>query len=123
MANSKTSELRARKHSIVGSKRPVGVAKETLAEEALRVLDEAPGLGSSHSSVDETQASIVDFFCKHAPDKALELGVDVLNEVVETTTSMAEKGAVALAEIEARGERIERLNEDNKQLLAALIAG
>lgn len=73
--------------------------------------------------VDEVNFSLIDLFCRQAPAKAFDYGVDALTKIADTMSSLVEENRIDLDAIEARGEELDRLNEENKQLLAELTAG
>lgn len=78
---------------------------------------------ASTSLLESEFDTTIDLFCRQAPGKAFDYGVDVLTKVVETTSSLVEENRVDLDAIEAKGEELDRLNEENKRQLAELIAG
>ena len=89
---------------------------------------EATGIVRSHhpesTSLPESEFdATIDLFCRAAPRNAFDCGVEVLTKVVDAMSSLVEENRVDLDAIEARGEELDRLNEENKRQLAELVAG
>jgi len=81
------------------------------------------GLVCERLAIDARLAAVVESGCISAPDLAFDTAVDVLSDTAKTATALADEGVIAIAAIQAQGERIERLNEDTKRLLSELVAG
>lgn len=57
------------------------------------------------------------------PAEAFESSIDRLSAVAESLNSLALSAAMAVARIEAEGDRIDRLNSENQERLNALLKG
>ncbi|MGH6842599.1 MAG: hypothetical protein ACREDV_10990 [Methylocella sp.] len=55
--------------------------------------------------------------------KAFEAAVDRLGHIAEELDELAQSSTAAIAEIEAQGDRIDRLQADNRAMLDELING
>lgn len=65
----------------------------------------------------------VDEFCEAHPVSAFEIATDVLTRIAATARSMNERSGQALALMEARSERIDRMQAENRKLLDSLVTG
>jgi hypothetical protein len=74
-------------------------------------------------SSDAPTSEALEALCREAPEKALDLGIDVLARINDTMSAMVEDNTVRIAQIEAHGQRLERLNDENKLTLAELLNG
>ena len=66
---------------------------------------------------------LVNEFCEENPVAAFEIATDVLTRIAESARAMNEDSGQALALMEARSERIDRMQAENRKLLDALVAG
>jgi hypothetical protein len=98
---------------------PADIRNTIMSESFLRVLVE---MDESSESRGHTPIQ-VDSFCEEYPVEAFEIATDVLTRVADAASSMVEESGRALAMMEARSERIDRLQAENRQLLDALVAG
>jgi len=57
------------------------------------------------------------------PTQAFEFAIDRLGGIAEDLNSLALSSAMAVAQIEAEGDRIDRLNAENQKRLDDLLAG
>jgi hypothetical protein len=70
--------------------------------------------------LDREAHAAIDLLAKQNPAAAFDLGVDVLSQAAAAASVVVEVNAAALALIETRGDRIDRLQSENRGLLDAL---
>lgn len=76
----------------------------------------------SASATTELSSSI-ESLCREAPNEAFDFAVDVLTNAAQTMSTLADENGVCVSEIESNGERLDRLNDENKRRLAELMLG
>lgn len=69
------------------------------------------------------EAMTIDLDESPSSDRAWDLASDALQAVAQTLDAMVSESEVALVEIKARAERIDRLNAENQQGLERLLVG
>jgi len=68
-------------------------------------------------------SSSIESLCREAPDEAFDIAIDVLTNAAQMMSTLVDENSICLNEIESKGERLDRLNEENKRLLAELMLG
>jgi hypothetical protein len=58
-----------------------------------------------------------------SPTEAFETAIDRLGTIADELSSLALSSAIAIAQIEAEGDRIDRLIAENQEMLDDLLAG
>jgi hypothetical protein len=68
-------------------------------------------------------SSSIESLCREAPNEAFDFAVDVLTSTAQMMSTLADENGVCVSEIESKGERLDRLNDENKRRLAELMLG
>ncbi len=79
-------------------------------------------VAASASATTELSSSI-ESLCRETPKEAFDFAVDVLTNTAQMMSTLVDESGVCVSEIESKGERLDRLNEENKRRLAELILG
>jgi hypothetical protein len=97
-----------------------GIIVSDTSEWTLRHLFESD---EAHQKVRGEAPFRVNAFCEDHPVEAFEIATDILTRIADRTSEMVEESGRSLALMEARRERIDRLQAENRRMLDALVAG